>query len=115
MACSKPCRECPYRKNSAPGYFGGHSPSEYRGFISQDTIVACHLRSKFDDDGLLIESSMKPCTGHILAQVKSCKLPSLNKDLIEFHRQMRERPDFEELKANSLSIFDFNKHHGIED
>jgi len=24
-----PCKECPYTKNSAPGYFGGHKMQDY--------------------------------------------------------------------------------------
>lgn len=109
--CNKPCNECPYRKQSIPGYFGGHDGNQYRSFISQDTTVACHTRTKFNDNG--DPRKISYCTGHIAAQIKSCKSPIPNTLPHALHQAMRDRSDFDVILDNALSIFDFNAHHNL--
>lgn len=105
--CRKPCGECPYTKNSAPGYFCGHKMKVYENYIIGDNIVACHTRSKFDDS---LKLSIIPCYGHILAQIKSCKVPT-NPDLVRLHSDIISLKKYGYLLANSLSKVDFAKHH----
>ena len=73
--CKNPCPSCPYTKNAVKGYFGGHDPSEYANAIHQDTVIACHSRTKHDKETKLPNSDndVTICTGHIVSQIKSCK------------------------------------------
>jgi hypothetical protein len=41
---TKPCRECPWRKRSAPGWLGGHDPEFYTDAVADNEVPACHLR-----------------------------------------------------------------------
>lgn len=111
-ACLKPCRERPYQSASARGYFGGHAPEEYYQALSEESVVACHSRTQFSDSGV---DQLSVCTGHVVAQIKSCKSPNgVNKQLVEAHGAVRAHPDCEQWKRGSLSIFDFKKHHRME-
>ncbi len=111
--CKNPCVSCPYTKNSKSGYFGGHDPIEYSLAIHQDTVIACHTRTKHDSEsGLpLSNNDVTICTGHIVSQIKVCKSTKhpdgkLSQDFV------RDLDNFEKLKDNALG-FDFNKHHNI--
>ena len=101
--CKNPCPECAYRKDSMPGYFGGNDKAIYRNALFEETIVPCHTRS--GDDTI-------PCTGHILAQINSCKSPKINQAAIEAHAFLRSQPDHDEQKGKVLSQFTFDAHHG---
>lgn len=110
--CKRPCKECPYTKKSIPGYFGGHDPAEYSDAISTDTIVACHTKSSFDDDGFVRD--VVPCVGHVVSQIVSCKSPLPTAvQLSKLHKDVRALEHFDELKSNSLSVFNFNQHHMV--
>lgn len=110
--CKKPCKECPYRTDSLPGYFGGQNPAEYAAAIHMEIVVACHTRSKYTDG---LASTVVPCTGHVLSQIKSCKSPNRNSELIALHNQVRQMPDkdVEAMSSNILESFKFREHHDI--
>lgn len=38
----KPCKECPFLKKSASGFFGGYTPEEYHQMAHGEMGVACH-------------------------------------------------------------------------
>lgn len=113
-ACKKPCPSCPYTKNAVRGYFGGHEPDEYANAIHQDTIIACHSRTKHNKESGIVESmdDVTICTGHIVSQIKVCK-SSMHKDGAEAQKQVRASSNFEKLKENALG-FDFKSYHGID-
>ena len=111
--CLKPCGECPYRKNSAPGYFGGHDPSEYHEALKEEQIVACHKRTRFKEDGSI--DKLTACTGHIVGQIKGCKSPNgSNLALVDMHEKVRSCSELDSWKDNSLTYFDFKNHHDME-
>ena len=84
---------------------------DYKKALHHDTIIACHSRSKYDEEETVIEAVV--CTGHIVAQINSCKRPNaLHKEMYDAHQQIRKQDNFEELKSNTLSAFNFDKHHG---
>ena len=42
-ACDQPCRECPWRKDSAPGWLGPQSADEWLRAVHGETPIACHM------------------------------------------------------------------------
>lgn len=110
--CKNPCPECPYAKKSIPGYFGGLDPREYAQAIGQDTVIACHTRSKYDTNGHVKMDDVVVCTGHIVAQIKSCK-QTIHPVGKLAHEQIRAQSNFEQLKTEMLGL-DFWSHHKIE-
>lgn len=39
---TKPCHDCPMRRNSIPGWLGGETPEQYRALLHSDAIIWCH-------------------------------------------------------------------------
>ena len=111
--CKNPCPTCPYTKKALSGDFGGNDPEEYANAIHQDTVIACHSRTKHDQTTLLPKSTsdVTICTGHIVAQIKVCK-QSRHPDGLKAQETVRNNSNFEELKENALG-FDFKSHHGL--
>jgi hypothetical protein len=111
--CKNPCPTCPYTKKSLSGDFGGNDPEEYANAIHQDTVIACHSRTKHNKTTSLPDSisDVTICTGHIIAQIKVCK-SSQHTDGAKAHTLLRENENFEKLKENNLG-FDFKQHHGL--
>ena len=56
---AKPCRECPLRKDSLPGYLGGYTAEQYIQILHSDAAIACHLSPGFPHD----HSQQRHCTG----------------------------------------------------
>lgn len=111
--CKKPCLSCPFTKNSDKGYFGGNDPLEYANALHQDTVIACHSRTKHNKKTGLPDSysDITICTGHIVSQIKIFK-SSIHEEGSKAQQQIRSSDNFEELKENALG-FDFKKYHGI--
>lgn len=61
---SMPCRECPYLKTSAPGYFGPNDPNIYWEGIVKEFPVPCHMT---------MSKRETVCTGSIAARKNSFK------------------------------------------
>lgn len=108
--CKKPCKECPYQKGSAPGYFGGNDPFTYRNAINRESVMPCHMRSKHDDNGE-VEKSV-PCTGLIFSMIKSCRLP-FSPDLLALIDKARVIDDAQYYKHNALSSWEFSDYHDL--
>lgn len=64
--CEKPCKECPFKKSSIPGYLGplSHRPEEYLQMMEQ-VMVVCHLVTK----------PQQPCIGALSHCANSMKIP----------------------------------------
>lgn len=108
--CKTPCKECPYMKKSIPGYFGGHNPKAYAEALHIDTVVACHTKSKFDNDGDLTDMTM--CIGHVLSQRKACKR-SYHPDILEAWADPKVNALYE-AKYDDILGLDFYEHHKVE-
>lgn len=39
---TKPCHDCPMRRNAINGWLGGASPEDYRTLCHSDAVVDCH-------------------------------------------------------------------------
>jgi|AntDeeMinimDraft_5_1070356.scaffolds.fasta_scaffold16855_1 hypothetical protein len=110
--CEKPCKECPYKNSSAPGYFGPNDGLVYRHAINREAIVPCHMKSSHDVDG--VPDKIVPCKGLVVSMIKSCRAP-VNPELNEIVSQLRDRDDIDELKANALASWEFADYHGLKD
>jgi hypothetical protein len=53
------CAECPFRKDSTPGYLGGYTPEMYMEVTFSPASIACH---KYLNRGLELDQQ-KHCTG----------------------------------------------------
>lgn len=40
---TKPCSDCPMRRDALNGWLGGATPEEYRNLAHSDTPVECHV------------------------------------------------------------------------
>lgn len=111
--CKNPCPSCPYRKESLKGYFGGQDPQEYADAIHQDTVIACHSRTKHNKETGMPETldDVVVYTGHIVAQINVCK-STMHPDGQKARQQILEQDNIDELKQSVLG-FDFKSHHGI--
>ena len=64
-----PCKECPWRKASAPGWLGGAlGPDEWREVAHSDTVVPCHM-APLDVNGTA------QCAGLAVYRANVCKSP----------------------------------------
>lgn len=44
----RPCRECPFRRASAPGYLGADTPSGFMATTMADHEMPCHLTVDYE-------------------------------------------------------------------
>lgn len=107
--CKKPCNECPFRKNSLPGWLSNYTVEELHSLVMEEVPFPCHITHEEDLQVNWLENKeeRKPllCSGALLYMKKSCKLPR-RKDLAELVKSMN-RKDCE----NILSIPDFFSYH----
>lgn len=60
IAKERSCRECPFRRDSEPGYLGGYSPEMYIEAVLSPVSLACHCSPGFHER--VIETQIH-CTG----------------------------------------------------
>jgi hypothetical protein len=75
----KPCKECPFRRNSVPGWLGDLSgqPEVFVDAID-NTIIPCHMRVEWDEEmeeNLVIDGEQNPCIGALSFCKNSVKFP----------------------------------------
>lgn len=112
--CKNPCPECPYTNKASKGYFGGHDPMEYAQAIHQDTVIACHTRTKFNKETGTVDSDddVVICTGHIVSQIKAFKF-TMHPHGVTAHEMVLQWEHLDKLKEQALA-FEFKQYHGIE-
>lgn len=59
-AIKSPCVECPFRRDSAPGYLGGYTPEMYLEAVRSPASLACHKSAGFHEGKI---ESQRVCTG----------------------------------------------------
>lgn len=95
-----PCAECPFRKDSAPGWLGGETVQDTFAHIKGEGDFACHMtRHKRKAD-------MSRCRGSLLFMRKSGQMPKYNAKLAKALQEVRGY-DVSEI----LSVPEFFKHH----
>lgn len=77
-ALKTPCNDCPFRKDSAPGWLGPYSgPLALHQFIMSETPFPCHLTHEEKDLAPGVAGSEKHplCSGAIAYMKKNGKRP----------------------------------------
>jgi hypothetical protein len=78
LSNKKPCNECPFRKQSAPGYLGetSYNPTTFLLSIEHDPIP-CHLAVDWDDDDSNPDDHRYeiPCIGGLQFLRNTAKMP----------------------------------------
>jgi len=93
---TKPCIECPFRKESARAYLGGNDPKTFTVLANHDGNFECHLT--------MGKPQPRQCAGRAIMWANQCKtsrdgsVPDL-------------KPDREHVFGH---VGLFMKHHGIE-
>ena len=67
---TKPCSDCPMRRDSIRGWLGGYTPEEYRRLCHSDEVVECHVHAGSRCAGIAIYR-----THVIKSQPEAHKLP----------------------------------------
>lgn len=60
LAKERSCKECPFRRDSEPGFLGGYSPEMYVEAVLSPASLACHCSPGFHER--VIETQLH-CTG----------------------------------------------------
>ncbi len=95
-ALKTPCRECPFRKKSAPGWLGDDTPENFLATTLADTEMPCHLTINYEKKNALSKKSLEKaeeCAGARIFYANLCKLP-----------RARERCEHK-LQADRESVF----------
>lgn len=73
---SQPCRECPFRRKSLPGYLGNSNPEEFAATVMADTRMPCHLTVDYEreDWAERAERNAEYCYGALVFFSNTCKL-----------------------------------------
>ncbi len=105
--CKVPCGECPFRKNSLPGYLGGFSTTETFQAVTSEDDFDCHLTRDENDEGEEVERMS--CAGRMLFASNLAK-QFRRKDLEAVRLELKNNTP-EHIKENILSYQEFKKHH----
>jgi hypothetical protein len=92
----KPCKECPFRRASMPGWLGRNDPAEFAVMANHDVMMPCHLTTGTG-------KTEWHCAGRAIMWANQCKVP--RDDSVPLLR-----PD----RANVFStVMEFVAHHRI--
>jgi hypothetical protein len=102
----QPCNECPYRKDSAPGYLGSESynPNAFLTQLELELLHPCHMTVDWeaDDESQVLEAPI--CAGALQFAKNICKM------LQPYPESLRK-----ELKVDDSIVFgtrhEFVSHH----
>lgn len=108
--CKGICQECPFKRDSPPGYLGGSS-GEPLGFIAGpwygDVRIPCHMTVDWEDSNWEALAQAAPtCKGFATLCANSCKMPI---DPMDAEATRETKPDRETVFAN---VGEFIEHHG---
>jgi hypothetical protein len=109
IAWKKPCHDCPWRRESAPGWLGGYDADWFTDHIRSELPLVCHTAlGNGHYDHLSDEEKREQvplCAGSLIVQKNMCKIPR-NPDLASAVKEVERNP----------SVFnhpqEFLNHHG---
>jgi hypothetical protein len=96
-ATSKPCGQCPFKKNSIKGYLGGFTIEETLETAKSEHSFICHKTRE--------TPNQKECSGRLLFASKVCK-SFKNPELEKLRLEAKENNSTENILG-----FDFKEHH----
>lgn len=103
-----PCRECPFRKTSIPGWLGPDSPAEVIAQVHSEGGYGCHmlLEGRGDEDGVVPREEAEHCAGAMLHANLTHK-QYRNKEMAEHQGRISK------CKVKVMG-WEFLEHHGIK-
>ena len=108
-SCKAPCKQCPFLRNSLPGYLGEDSPDEFIATTHADHPMPCHSTVDYTDhDWKMLWDRLagpgKLCAGALIYFANICKISRW--------------PDRPRRAADKVKVFatptEFLKHHKRE-
>lgn len=100
-----PCKQCPYRKDCAPGYLGGNSVGEYFMPLIAPVDIPLHCHKTHDRENRVV------CAGYVAVRVNSLKAARTPGPVMTSEQRIKENP--EALEACFKWAKDFLQHHTI--
>lgn len=99
----KPCKECPFRRESLPGYLGRDNANNFLATTLRDTRMPCHLTVDYEAEDWREQVADAPeCAGAATFFANTCKLS--------------KRKDALHMKPDKALVFsraqEFLEHHG---
>lgn len=71
----EPCRACPFRRKSTPGYLGSDTPENFIETTMLDYEMPCHLTVNYEDPGWFQNlDQAQACAGAAIFFANICKL-----------------------------------------
>lgn len=88
-----PCKECPFRRTSAPGYLGASNPMEFLETSETGQKMPCHMTIDYEDKFAVLQDQIDEsphCVGRAMhfanrAKLGSC-VPNMYKNADVFNR-----------------------------
>lgn len=76
----RPCRECPWRRASFPGFLGPYDADEWADLLRSDEPIACHTTMREHEareDGTVpwSQPGLRQCAGSARTRANMAKLP----------------------------------------
>jgi hypothetical protein len=72
-----PCRQCPWRRNSAPGWLGASEPGEFLAQSDANIRMPCHTHVDYEAADWEVQTQRVPqCAGRAIFQANRCQLPA---------------------------------------
>lgn len=101
---TKPCGECPFRRNTAAGYLGADSPVHFIATTLADTRMPCHMKVDYEAPDWELQALKAPvCAGAGIFFANKCK--------------MSRDPNRPRFKADHKLVFsnerEFLEHHQV--
>lgn len=88
----QPCRECPFNRDSAPGYLGADDPVGFMAATLRDSPMPCHMTVDYEDPDWRAETGpfgdARQCAGAAIFFSNICKLSrDLHRDSLPSDRE----------------------------
>lgn len=98
----QPCQECPWRRDSIPGYLGASNVIDFLETEESEARMPCHMQVDYERDDWREQADNAPqCAGRAIYLSNRCKSP--------------RNPDLLKLPADRASVFsfpmEFAEHH----
>ena len=75
-AMARPCAECPWRRQSAPGWLGSNTATGFLQLSDAGVHLPCDLTVDYEKENWRDEADVSPqCAGHAIFLANRCKLP----------------------------------------
>lgn len=105
--CKIPCNECPFRKNSLPGWLADYTPQSLHSFVMSENPFPCHMTHEVELS--FEEAGEYPlCAGALRYMRKNAKMPR-NPEVASIIKSFKP----EDLE-NVLSTIEFFNHHDLK-